>query len=135
MEAIPGEFQHALVVVYMDRKKIRSVERKTHTERRKMSLLKDFKVRIRFEEKVMELVDIGVPNLWGHFKDGVLEACDEVCGKKMGRRCKGDSWWWNGEMKEIVSRKKEAHMAMCQNSTEENKRWYEGINYKARKAV
>ena len=38
------------------------------------------------EEKVIELVDVGAPNLWGHFMDGVLEACDEVCGKKSGRK-------------------------------------------------
>ena len=33
-------------------------------------LLKDVKVRNRFEEKVIELVDVGAPNLWEHFKDG-----------------------------------------------------------------
>ena len=41
---------------------------------------------------------------------------------KRGRRSKGDTWWWNEEVKEAVSRKKEAHKAMCQNITEENKR-------------
>ena len=25
-----------------------------------------------------------MPNLWGHFKDAVLEACDEMCGKMSG---------------------------------------------------
>ena len=25
-----------------------------------------------------------MPYLWGHFKDGVLKACDEVSGKKRG---------------------------------------------------
>ena len=28
-------------------------------------------IRKRFEEKVIEFVDVGVPNLWVHFKDGV----------------------------------------------------------------
>ena len=41
----------------------------------------------------------------------MLKACDEVCGKKMGRRSKGDTWWWNEEVNEAVSRKKDAHMA------------------------
>ena len=59
--------------------------------------------------------------MWGHFKDGVLQACDEVCGK-MERRSKGDTRWWNEEVKEVVLRKKEVHKAICQNSTEENKR-------------
>ena len=44
--------------------------------------------------------------------DGVLKECDEVCGKKRGRRSKGDTWWWNEEVKEAVSRKKEAHKTM-----------------------
>ena len=38
------------------------------------------------ERKVIELVDIGTPNLWEHFLDGVLKACDEVCEKKMGEK-------------------------------------------------
>ena len=38
---------------------------------------------------------------------GFLKACDEVCGKNSGRRSKGDTWWWNEEVKEAVSRKKE----------------------------
>ena len=37
----------------------------------------------------------------------------------MGRRggSKGDTWWWNEEVKEAVSRTKEAHKTMCRNST------------------
>ena len=69
------------------------------------------------------------------FKDGVLKACDEVCGKKRGRESKGDTWWWNEEAKEAVSRKKDAHKANCRNSTEENKRRYESMKNKAKTAV
>ena len=39
----------------------------------------------------MGIVDVGVANLLVHFMDWVLEACEEVCGKKMGRRSKGDT--------------------------------------------
>ena len=73
--------------------------------------------------------------MWGHFKDRVVKACDEICGKKRGRRLKGDRWWWNEEVKEAVSRKKDARKAMHQNSTEENKRMYKGMEYNAKKAV
>ena len=38
-------------------------------------------------------------------------------------------------MKEAVSRKKEAHKAMCQNSTEENKRRCKSMKNKVKKAV
>ena len=41
---------------------------------------------------------------------------------------------WEEEGKEAVSRKKEAHKAMCQNSTEENRRRYMNMN-KAQKSV
>ena len=40
-----------------------------------------------------------------------------MCGKRRGRS-EGDTWWWNEEVKEAVSRKKLEHKAMRQNSTE-----------------
>ena len=67
----------------IDKKKIRNIVRKTCTERINISLLKDVKIGKRLEE-VIQLVDVGLPNLWEHFKDGVSKACDEVCGKKRG---------------------------------------------------
>ena len=42
--------------------------------------------------KVIEFVDVLARNLWGHFMDGVLWACDKVSGKKRCRRSKGDTW-------------------------------------------
>ena len=41
MKAIPGEFQHALLVADIDKKRMRRVVRKTCAERRKISLLKN----------------------------------------------------------------------------------------------
>ena len=38
-------------------------------------------------------------------------------------------------LKEAFSRKKEAHKAMCQNSTEENKRRYQSMKGEAKNAV
>ena len=35
-------------------------------------------------------------------------------GMKMGRRSKGDTWWWNEDVKEALSWKKDAHKAMFQ---------------------
>ena len=48
------------------------------------------------------------------------------------RKSKVDIWWWNKEMKEAVSIKKNAHKAMSQNNTEENKR-YKSMKNKERK--
>ena len=56
------------MIADVDKKKISKVVRKTCAERRKICLLKD--VKIRKQLKVIKLVDFGVPNLWGHFKDG-----------------------------------------------------------------
>ena len=65
----------------------------TCAERGKTRLLTDVKTRKRFRERVFKVVDVGAPNLWGHFWDGALMVCDEVCGKKRWRRSKGDTWW------------------------------------------
>ena len=45
MKAISGEFQLSLLISDMDWMKIRNVVRKTCTERRKIGLLKDLKIR------------------------------------------------------------------------------------------
>ena len=47
VKPIPGEFQHALVVADIDKKKIRNIVKKTCTGGRKISLLKDEKIRKR----------------------------------------------------------------------------------------
>ena len=44
VKAIPGEFQHALVITDIDKKKIRKVVKKTCAETRKIILLKDVKI-------------------------------------------------------------------------------------------
>ena len=58
-----------------------------------------------------------------------------MCEKNRGRRSKGDTWWWNEEVNEAVSRKKEAHKAMSINRTDENKRRHKGMKNKANKPV
>ena len=87
-----------LVVANIDNKKISNVVRKTCILRRMISLIKGKKIRKQFDEKVIELVNVVMQNFWGHLKYVVLRSCDEVCGKNMGRRSKGDACWWNGEV-------------------------------------
>ena len=45
VKSIHREFQHALMVADVDKKKIRNVVSKTCTDRRKIRLLKDGKIR------------------------------------------------------------------------------------------
>ena len=80
VKAIPMKFQHALVIADIDKKKISKVVKKTRAWRIKISLLKDVKIRKRFEENVINLVDVVAQNLWGHLKDGGIQACVVVCG-------------------------------------------------------
>ena len=47
------------MVADIDKMKIRKEVRKICAERRKIALLKDVKIRKRFEEKVTKLVDVG----------------------------------------------------------------------------
>ena len=54
--------ERSRVVGDIDKKKISNVVRMTHTERRQISLLKGAKIEKRFEESVIELIDVGVPN-------------------------------------------------------------------------
>ena len=39
--------------------------------------LKEKEIKEKFEERVVELVDPDSMDLWGSYKNGVLQACDE----------------------------------------------------------
>ena len=39
---------------------------------------------------------------------GVLKACDELCGKTKARGDRGNTWWWNRQVKDAIDRKKKA---------------------------
>ena len=55
------------------------------------------------------MVSADGPDLWKCFREGMLKAFDEVCGKTKGRRDQGDTWWWNKDVREAIARKKDAH--------------------------
>ena len=135
VKVIPGELQHRLVVVDLDKRKVRKVVRKETVQRRKVWKLKEEETRVRFERRVGELVNVDDPDLWNCFKKGVLKACDEVCGKKKGRRDQGGTWWWNEEVKEAIARKKDAYKELGKNRTEENKARYKNMKNRAKKVV
>ena len=94
MKVIPGELQHRLVVV----DQVKKVMRKEAFERRKVWKLNADDTRARFEERVGELLRADAPDLWKCFREGMLKAFDEVCGKTKGRRDQGDTSWWNKEL-------------------------------------
>ena len=104
MKIIPGELQYRLVVTYLVKKKAKKVVRKEAIKRRRIWKLKEEDTRARFEGRVGELEITDALDLWKCFKEGVLKACDEVCGKKNGRRDQGDTWWWNEDVKEVMQK-------------------------------
>ena len=69
----------------------------------------------KFQERVKGLIDVDAPNLWSTFKNSIQQACDEVCGKKKGRKNHGDTWSWNEDVKEAIQLKKVANKKMCKN--------------------
>ena len=107
VKVIPWELQHRMVVVDLDRKVLKKIVRKARIIRRKIWKLNENQTRVRFEKRVKELVSTDAPDLWKTFRDGVLKACAELCGKKKFRRDQGDMWWWNEEVKDTITRKKE----------------------------
>ena len=113
VKVIPWELQHRLVVVDLDKKVLKKGVKKERIIRRKIWKLNENRTRVRFEKRVKELVNADAPDLWKTFKDGVLKACDEVCGTKKSRRDQGDMWWWNEEVKDTIARKKAAFKELC----------------------
>ena len=124
MKAIPWELQHQLVVTDIDKRKLKKVVKNKQTFRRRVWKLKGNNIQTKFQKSVKELVDVDAPNLWDTFKNSTLQACDEVCGKKKGRRNHGNTWWSNEEVKEAIQQKKVEYKKMCENQLEENKAKY-----------
>ena len=76
--------------VVLVKKKVKKVARKEAFERRRVWKLKEDDTRARFEERVGELVSADAPDLWKCFREGMLKAFDEVCGKTKGKSGQGD---------------------------------------------
>ena len=72
---------------------MKKVVKNEQTIRRRIWKLKENNLKIKFQERVKKLVDVDAPNLWNTFKNSMLQACDEVCGKKKRRRNHVDTWW------------------------------------------
>jgi len=96
VKAILWELQHRLVVVDVDEKKLSKICKKESKVRMTWKL-QDKEVQENFEKRVGELVDVKKTNLWESFRDGVLKACNEICGKKKVRKNRGIN---GGGMKE-----------------------------------
>ena len=66
VETIPWELQHRLVVTDMDKRKLKKLVKNEQTFRRVWKL-KENDMKTKFQERVRELVDVDVRNLWNTF--------------------------------------------------------------------
>ena len=89
----------------------------------------------KFERKVKELVDVETTYLWKSFRDGILTACDELSGKKKIRKNGGNKWWWNEEVRNAITRKKEAFKTFCKTGLEEPKISYRKMRNQTKKVI
>ena len=81
-----GNRKYLRDVTDLIKKKVKMVIRKEAIKSGKAWKLKKDDTRTKLEGRVREVVSADALDLWNCFKEGVLKACDEVCGKKNGRR-------------------------------------------------
>ena len=108
VKVIPAKLQHRLVVADEEEQKLKKSVKKSRRVRWRMWKLKEKEIKEKFEERVVELVDTDSMDLWESYKNGVLQACDELCGKTKGRGDWGNTWWWNEQVRDAIDRKKKA---------------------------
>ena len=80
-------------------------------------------------------MDIDSKDLWGSYKNGVLKACDELCGKTKARGDQGNTWWWNEQVKDAMDRKKKAFKLWCTNRSAKNKNKYTKARNETKKVI
>ena len=97
--------------------------------------LKEREMQEKFDRRVEELVDVETTNLWESLRDGVLTACDELCGKKKVRKNGGNKWRWNEEVRNAIARKKEAFKTFCKTGLERHKIFYRKIRNQTKKVI
>ena len=90
VKVIQWELQHRLLVADVDKRKLNKVVKKESRVKGMAWKLKEGEMQEKFERRVEELIDVKTTNLWESFSDGVLTACDELCGKKKVRKNGGN---------------------------------------------
>ena len=135
VKVIPGELRHRLVVVDVEERKLKKSGKKSKRVRWRVWKLKEKEIKEKFSQRVVELVDTKAVDLWESYKNGVLKACDELCGKTKERRGQRNTWWWNEQVKEAIGRKKKVFNTWCKNCSPENKNNYRKARNQTKKVV
>ena len=137
-KVIRCEYQHSLLVVGMQDRKLVNQSEKSHRPTRRTWLLHKQANAIKFEAKVKEKWTGCADNTedtWRQYKKCVLEAADEVCGWTKGKARRRVTWWWNEGLRKVIEDKKKKFKEMINEDTEESKAAYRGAKKEVKKAV
>ena len=135
VKVISWELQHRLLFADVDKRKLNKVVKTESRVKRMVWKLKAREMQKKFERRVKELVDVETTNLLKSFRDGVLTARDELCGKKKVTKSEGNKWWWNEEVRNAIARKKEAFKTFCKTGLEEHKIFYRKMRNQTKKVI
>ena len=119
VKVILRELLHRLVVADVDKRKLNKVVEKESRVKHMGWKLKEREMQEKFKRRVEELVDVETTNLLEPFGDGVLKACDELCGNGKVRKIGGNKLWSNEEVRNAIARKKEAFKLFCKTGFQE----------------
>ena len=135
VKVIPGEWQHRLMVVDVEEQKLKKSVKKSRRVSRRVWKLKEKKMKEKFEERVVELVDTDSMDLWRSYKKEVLRDCDELCGKTKGGGDRGNTWWWNEQVRDAIDRKKKSFKLWCTNRSLKSKNNYRKARNETKKVI
>ena len=74
-------------------------------------------------------------DLWESYKNGVLQACDELYGKTKARGSRGNTWWWKEQGKDAIDRKKKAFKQWCTNRSAKSKNNHRKARNETKKVI
>ena len=135
VKIIPWKLQYPLLVADVDKRKLNKVVMKESRVKCMVWKLRQKEMQEKFERRVEELADVKTTNLLKFFIDGVVKACDELCGKKKVRKTGGNKWWWNEKVRNAIARKKEAFKTFCKTGSEKHKISYRKMRNQTKKVI
>ena len=120
VKVIPGEevaLQHQLLVCDM-KFDVPPKPKRKFTPRLKVWKLTDPQRRNHFQEvfKLHVSASAGIPDaatedIWNNLKTGLLKTTEEVCGTTRPHRFCRETWWWNEQVGEVITAKRQAFKA------------------------
>ena len=84
VKVIPGELQHRLVLVDVEKRKLRKSGKKSNRVRWRVWKLKEKEVKEEFEQRVVELVDAKAVDLWSPIRMVFLRLAMNYAERRKG---------------------------------------------------